>query len=152
MALPAPDNILHEVPYRGRRIVLTDDRRLVGQQHPDKWGFAPDRGFVVLDEFDDHVFPAGIHWFYSPDEAALAIEMLDTVLPTIQRDQPATTLMYEYNLMRRYRTEFWHTYHALRLIENDCRDAAALDDNPREVVMQRVHLLRQQVAQGRSAT
>lgn len=148
--LPAPDNIIHEVEYRGRRICCTNDAKLVGQSHPDKWGFTTDRGYVVLDDFDEHVFPAGMHWFYTPDDAACAVEMLDTILPTLKEGQPATTLMYEYGVMRRYRQEFWSTYHALALIQKTCDDALAFDEDATSAVRTTLHALRQAVAQGRS--
>lgn len=148
--LPAPDNIIHEIEYRGMRVVCTDDKRLVGQSHPDKWGFTTDRGYIVLDEFDDHVFPAGMHWFYTPDDAVSAIEMRDTILPTIKAGQPATTLLYEYGLMRTYRREFWLTYNAIQNIQRMCDNARDFDENPREEVLKELHLLRQNVAQGRS--
>ena len=148
--LPAPNNIIHEVPYRGRRIVCTDDTRLVGQAHPDSWGFTTDRGYVVLDEFDENVFPIGMHWFYTPDDAACAIEMLDHVLPTIKENTPATTLLYEYGIMRQYRREFWHTYGAIARIQRACTEASQFDDNPLTTIQTELHALRQNVAQGRS--
>ena len=150
--LPSPDpaSIKHETMYRGYRIVQTDDPKVVGQPHPDKWGFTIDTGFVVLDEFDENVFPVGMHWFYTPDDAASAIEMLDTILPTIKDRSPSTTLLYEYGLMRTYRREFWHAYSALVDIQKTCDDAAAFGDDPREDIVKRLHFLRQQVAQGRS--
>jgi hypothetical protein len=147
---PKPESIKHEVPYRGRRIVLTDDPRLVGAPYPDKWGFTTDQGFVVLDEFDEIEFPVGMHWFWTPDDAACAIELLDTILPTIKEGTPATTLLYEHGIMRAYRREFWHVYHALADIRKACDDAVAFGDNPCEDIVKRLHFLRQQVAQGKS--
>lgn len=148
--LPPPRNIIHEVPYRDRRICLTDDANLVGQAYPDRWGFTTDRGYVVLDEFDEHVLPAGMHWFYTPDDAACAIEMLDTILPTIQKGTPATTLLYEYGIMRAYRREFWITYNALARMQNILDDAVAFGDNATAALITELHALRQAVAQGRS--
>lgn len=148
--LPPPNNIIHEVKYRGRRIVLTDDRNLVGSSYPDKWGFAPTQGYIVLDEFDEVIFPVGMHWFYTPDDAAMAIEMLDTIYPQIKDRNPATTLLHEYGVMRAYRREFWHTYGALQDIRKLVDDARAFEENPLEDIAQRLHFLRQQVAQGRS--
>ena len=148
--LPAPKTILHEVPYRDYRIVLTDDRRLVGSTYPDKFGFAVDRGFVVLDSFDEHVFPAGVHWFYTPDDAVAAIEMLDSVLPTIKETQPATTHTHEYGVMRSYRREFWQVFLALVKIQQKVDEAAQFDENPADDIRTILHTLRQAVAQGRS--
>lgn len=150
--VPAPDpkSIKHEVKYRDYRIVQTDDPKVIGPGNPDKWGFAIGQGFVVMDEFDENVFPVGMHWFYTPDDAAAAIEMLDTILPIIKDRTPATTLLYEYGLMRTYRREFWHSYRALQEIQKACDDAATFGDNPREEIASRLHFLRQQVAQGKS--
>jgi hypothetical protein len=148
--LPPPGNIIHEVSYRDRRICLTDDANLVGQFHPDQWGFTTDRGYVVLDAFDEHVFPAGMHWFYTPDDAVNAIEMLDTILPTIQKGTPATTLLYEYGVMRAYRREFWITYNALARMQNILDDAVAFGDDATATLVTELHALRQAVAQGRS--
>jgi hypothetical protein len=142
--------ILHEVEYRDRRIVCTDDPKVVGPGHPDKWGFTVDRGFVVLDDFDEIVFPIGMHWFYTPDDAAAAIEMLDHIFPAIKEDQPPTTLLYEYGLMRQYRKEFWYTYGAIVDIQKALDSAKAFDENPAETISKRLHLLRQAVAQGKS--
>jgi hypothetical protein len=146
---PDPASIKHETPYRGYRIVQTDDPRIVGQANPDKWGFTTDRGFTVLDEFDEIIFPIGMHWFWTPEDAAAAIEMYDTILPSIKKSQPATTLLYEYGTMRGYRREFWHTYHAIIDLQRIVDDAVAFGDNPLDDVKKRLHLLRQQVAQGR---
>jgi hypothetical protein len=140
---------VHEVSYRDRRIVCTTDPRCVGQAFPDKWGFTTDRGYVVLDEFDEHVFPVGMHWFYTPDDAACAIEMLDTILPTIKADQACTTLLFEYGLLRAYRKEFWHTYHAIVNIQKACDDAAAFDDDATPAIRKHLSLLRTNVAEGK---
>lgn len=152
--LPAPDpkSIIHEVDYRGYRIVLTNDRRCVGASFPDKWGFAPQQGYVVLDEFDDHVFGVGMHWFYSPDDAASAIEMHDSVVPEIKEEQPHTTVLYEYGLMRAYRREFHEVYRALNKLQRMCDDAVSFEDTtlPVKSVQDELHLLRQNVARGRS--
>jgi hypothetical protein len=147
--LSAPRNIIHEVPYRDYRIVLTDDNALVGQQYPDKWGFTTDRGFVVLDSFDEHVFPAGVHWFYTPEDAVAAIEMLDTVLPTIKEAHPSTHT-YEYGVMRSYRREFWQVFLALVKIQHAVDEASQFDENPAVAIREILHTLRQNVAQGRS--
>jgi hypothetical protein len=147
--LPPPSNILHEVEYRGRRIICTDDKNLIGPQYADKWGFAPDRGYVVLDEFDENVFPIGMHWFYTPDDAACAIEMLDTILPTIKAGQPATTLLYEYGVMRQYRREFFHIYGTLAKLQRIIDDAKVFDENPSTAIGRELHALRQVAAQSR---
>jgi hypothetical protein len=144
-----PKRIIQEVAYRDRRIVYTDDPKLVGSQHPDKWGFTCDRGFVVLDDFDENVLPIGMHWFFTADDAAAAIEMLDLVLPTIKEDQPCTTLLYEYGLLRSYRREFGSVYHTIVMIQKDIDDAAAFEENPAESIKKRLHLLRQNAAQGK---
>lgn len=148
VTLPTPDNILHEVPYRGRRICATDDQRVIGSEYKDKWGFTPCVGYVVLDEFDEIIFPIGMHWFYTPDDAASAIEMLDTILPTIKEGQPATSLRFEYGLMRQYRKEFWHTYNCIVKLQRAVDDAAAMEDDATPDVRKALHFLRQQVAQG----
>lgn len=149
--LSAPKNIIHEVEYRGRRIVLTDDKNLVGQPNPDAWGFTTDRGYVVLDEFDEHVFPIGQHWFYTPYDAAAAIELLDSALPEIKTAQPHTTFTYEYGVMRRYRADFGLTYKALVDIQNKIDEAKQFDDNPTQAIADILHLLRQNVARSRSS-
>lgn len=146
--LSAPANIIREVEYRGRRIVLTDDNNLVGQKFPDKWGFTTDRGYVVLDEFDEHVFPAGVHWFYTPDDAAAAIELLDSALPTIKESTP-TTFTYEYGVMRRYRAEFGLTYKALVDIQAAVDEATQFGDDPSEKIKTILHTLRQNAMQSR---
>lgn len=146
--LSAPKNIVHEVEYRGRRICLTDDQNLVGQKYPDKWGFTVDKGFVVLDEFDDHVFPAGWHWFYTADDAAAAIELLDLALDDIKAGTPHTTFNYEYGLMRRYRAEFGVLYATLVKMQRIIDEAKQLDDNPTSDIAQALHDLRQNVARG----
>lgn len=150
LSAPDPKSIKHETSYRGYRIVQTDDPAVVGSKFPDKHGFTIDVGFVVMDEFDEIVFPVGLHWFWTPEDAIAAIELLDTILPTIKEGTPATTLLYEYGVMRAYRREFWHAYHALADIQKMCDDAAAFGDDPREDIVKRLHFLRQQVAQGRS--
>ncbi len=149
-ALPTPNNIIHEVAYRGRRICATDDKRCIGGngEHKDKWGFSPSVGYVVLDEFDENVFPVGMHWFHTPDDAASAIEMLDTILPTIKKGQEATGLMYEYSLMRAYRREFWQTYHCIAKMQRAVDTAAQMEDDATNDVRTALHFLRQQVAQG----
>jgi hypothetical protein len=144
--LPAPDNIIHEITYRDLRIVQTDDRRIVGSNHPDRYGFSIQTGFVILDEFDDHVMPTGAHWHYSPDDAALAIEMRDTILPTLKEHQPATTFLFEYTLMRQYRRQFWHTYNALAEIQRALDNAKTWDENPAEKIQDIIHCLRQNIA------
>jgi hypothetical protein len=143
---PPPNNIIHEVNYRGYRIVQTDDARLVGSVNADAWGFYTKMGFVVLDEFDEHVFPPGAHWHYSPDDAALAIEMRDTILPTLKEHQPATTFLFEYTLMRQYRRQFWHTYNALAEIQRALDNAKTWDENPAEKIQDIIHCLRQNIA------
>lgn len=150
--LPPPQNIIHETPYRGYRIVCTDDPNLVGQQYPDKWGFTTDRGFVVLDDFEENVFPVGMHWFYTPEDAAAAIEMLDTILPIIKTRVPATSLRHEFFLMQQYRREFWSVYAALQKIDSACDDAQqGLDENRAATNIKAIlHNLRQNVAQSRS--
>jgi hypothetical protein len=145
-----PSRIIHEVEYRDRRIALTDDPKLLGPAYPDKYGFTIERGFIVIDAFDEIVFPIGMHWFYTPDDAVAAIEMLDTILPGIKEDQAATTLLYEYGLMRQYRKEFWYTYGAVVDIQRALDKAKTFDENPAETISKRLHLLRQAVAQGRS--
>ena len=149
ISLPTPNNILHEVPYRGRRICSTDDRRVIGNGLVDKWGFEPVHvGYVVLDEFDENVFPIGMHWFFTPDDAASAIEMLDTILPTIKKGQSATTLMFEYGLMRAYRREFWKVYNAIVRMQRAVNTAAALDEDVTDNIRNELSLLRQTIAEG----
>lgn len=146
--LPSPDNIIHEVPYRGRRIVCTDDKRLVGQLYPDSFGFTTDRGYVVLDEFDEIIFPIGMHWFYTPHDAACAIEMLDTILPTIKEEAPYETLSHAYHLMSRYRQMFWCTYTAILSIDRALAQAVQFEENPRDEIATILHNLRQRVREG----
>jgi hypothetical protein len=148
--LPPPSNILHEINYRDYRIVQTDDRALVGSLYPDKFGFAATSGFVVLDAFDEHVFPAGMHWFFTPEDAVSAIEMLDTILPGIKESQPCTTLLYEYSTMRQYRREFWITYNAIARMQAICDEAKRFDDNPVDEMQKCLSGLRAAVSQGRS--
>lgn len=143
---PAPRDIIREREYRGQRIIQTRDTRFVGDK--DAWGFSLDVGFIVRDEFDDYVLPVPMHAFYSPHDAIDAIEMRDTILPTIKADQPATTLVYEYQLMWSYRVNFSHTYGALKQIEKACLDARDFDENPREKVLDILNLLRAAVARG----
>lgn len=145
---PHADTILGEATYRGRRIVCTNDPNYCST-NKDGWGFVPPCVYTVLDEFDDVVFPIGMHVFWTPDDAANAIEMLDTIFPRITRDQPNTTLMYEYGRMRQYRRAFFVTYDAVQAMRQAVDDARALDDNPCEDIHEMLHGLHQSVMQWR---
>lgn len=149
--LPPPDplSITHEFEYRGYRVVQTDDPAML-TAHPDKWGFVPSQAYVVINAFDEHVMPIGMHWFYTPDDAVAAIEMLDTILPQIKEGQAFTTLLHEYGVMRAYRREFAEVYRTLLNIKAKIDAARAFDDNPAEDIDKELHLLRQNVARGRS--
>lgn len=144
---PTPRDIIAECTHRGVRIVQTSDPRFVGQA--DCAGFKIDSGFVVRDEFDDFVLPVPMQWFYTPYDAIAAIEMRDTVLPTIKEATPATTLVYEYNLMWSFRQNYHYVHHALAKIQNALDDAAQFDENPARAIGDILHGLRQQIASAR---
>lgn len=142
----APRSNLGEMEWRGERIIHTDDVRLVGGIVA---GFAIAQGFVVRDAFDEPTLPVSMQAFFTPWDAIAAIEMRDTVLPTIKEHTPTTTLVYEYNLMWAYRQNYWMVHHALQLIQNALDDAVAFDDNPARAVGDILHGLRQNIAQAR---
>jgi hypothetical protein len=106
--------------------------------------------FTVLDEFDEIALPIGMHLHWSAHDAINAIEMKETVLPEVATSKWPTTAMYEYGVMRSYRREFWHVMRAIHGISKLCTDARDFDDNPGEDVLKALHLLRQNVSQGRS--
>ncbi len=103
----------------------------------------------MRDELDDYVMPIGMTWFYTADDAANAIEMMDSVFPDIKAAQPATTLMYEYGLMRAYRRTFARVYQTLGKIKTICQEARDFDDNPGEAVISQLELLRVSVSEAR---
>ena len=138
----APKNIIHEISYRDRRIIQTDDPRLVGTE--DSWGFKLQTGFVVRDEFDEVVLPSPLcSWFWNPADAVSAIEILDTVLPM---EHPNSTLTYEYGRMWAMRYHFGsRVYTALKRIRQACENAVALEDNPAQDVLSILNTLEQSI-------
>lgn len=139
-------HIIAEMEYRDYRIIQTDDEHLVGQL--DAAGFRLREGFVVRDAFDEPVFPIGMSWFYTPYDAIAAIEMLDTILPAIKEDQPATALQFEYGTMWAYRRAFHFPYFAIIKLRGMVSAAAAFgDDLKTSEVNELLHALHQNVCQ-----
>lgn len=146
--LTPPRNILGEAECRGRRIVCTDDPNYLAH-HIDGFGFKVPCIYTVLDEFDEVVFPIGMHVFWTPADAANAIYMLDMILPTIKAQQPHTSLMWEYGLFRCYRRDFFNVYHAVKKIENVLVSSSAFGENPSDEIAKIIHHMHQHARQSR---
>lgn len=145
---PRADTILGEAEYRGFRIVCTNDPNFCAN-HVDSWGFKPPCVYVVLDELDDVVFPPGMAAFYTPDDAAVAIEMRETCMAEIKARQPCTTLQYEYGTMRQYRRAWWAVYLCIIRLQGIVDDARALGDNPIDDISKELHALHQRARNSR---
>lgn len=138
---------MKEIEYKDRRIVANQYNGL--HDKSDTMGFTVPVAFVVLDEFDEPALPTIQQWFWSPWDAANAIDMSDWLRDTIDTKKWPTTVAFEYNQMTAYRRNFSNVYMAIKDIEKMCIDARDFDDNVTEAVLSRLQLLRQSVAEGR---
>lgn len=133
-----------EFTYRGYRVIQTTDPAII-RQSPDEYGFVPSCGFIVRDEFDENPFPVAFAWFYTPHDAIAAIEVLDTVLPSLAERVPQPTFTSTFMEMWRWRKDFWCVFAMVIAIENQAKEELALDDDPKsfaEAVRSRIHTFR----------
>lgn len=90
----------------------------------ESMGFEVDQAYVVKDDFDEFTLPTLQQTFWTPGDAASAI---DTVLrfEAVHKKQRAkwpTTVIHEYNIVINYRRK-WHVVMAsLAKIEKMCED------------------------------
>lgn len=134
---------IHEVEYRGLRIIHTRDPKFVGQS--DAFGFKLTEGFVVRDDLDECPLPPAMQWFYSPYDAINGIETLHEILPLCH---PRTTAQFEYYRLQHAKRHFARVWNAILRTQKVCREARELDENPREEVLSIIDTMLQTLHEG----
>jgi hypothetical protein len=143
----APCNVIAEFPYKGYRIVQTDDREWIGYNSVEGAPVMPNV-FVVVDDFDEPALPIGMQSYYTLHDAYAAIDIKEEYFPLVSGATWPTTLLHEYRVYQSYRRNFHHVMVALASIKKTCQDAKDFDDNPGEDVLRRLHLLNQVIVEG----
>ena len=138
---PAEGTVLGSTWHRDCEIIHTTDARFIG--NVDVYGFKPTSGFIVRDEYGDHILPLPMQWFYTPYDAVAAIEMMEFA-------KPPTTPTFEYGLMQAYRRNWWMVFITLDKIKKLIVECKPMDENPADEIDGLLHLLRQNVAQSRA--
>lgn len=125
-----------EVPYKG----MLDNY--------ESFGLQVDKAYSVVDAFGDAVLPLAYNTFWTPTDAAHAIDAALWLQERIgaKADKWPTSTTHEYNVMLTHRRKFFQVFQALKEIEDMCIAARDLDENPRESVIGRLQLLRLEVA------
>lgn len=109
----------------------------------ESYGFKVDKAYTVVDELGEPL-PILQNLFWSPSDAAQAIDAVNWL--TARVDKSVTrwppTVVFEHNQMMGYRRNFALVFETLKAIEDMCREARDLDENPREAILDKLQLLR----------
>ena len=125
---------IHQKPYAG-----------TFNKH-ESLGFNVTQAYCVTDEFGDFALPTSQQTFWSPSDAAQAIDCAEHLRKRITglKKWP-TTVAHEFNIMLCYRRRFFHVYDQLQRIKDECIAARDFDDNPREKIIDILNTLHQHV-------
>lgn len=112
----------------------------------ESMGFTVNTVFKVADEFGDYALPLNHQLFWSPSDAAQAIDCALYMQKKIGNLKKwPTTAAHEFNIMLCYRRKFWRVYEAIDRIKGMCIDARDFDENPREKIIDILNVLHQHV-------
>lgn len=111
----------------------------------DSFGFKVETVYAVLDDFDDPALPLVPRYFWSPADAAGAIDFYLWAKKIFPQKKWATSPAHEYNmmtLMRRRMPEVFETFHDLRGI---LQESYEFGDNPHKAITDRLNRMGSEV-------
>lgn len=130
---------MKEAPHRGFRIV---QKKYDGPtEGVDSFGFQVEFVYTVLDDFDDFALPLAPAYFWSPADAAAAIDFYLWAKTKFPQKKWATSPAHEYNMMTLLRRRIPEVYEALHDMRKIMLDAADFGDNPAKELKARMDML-----------
>lgn len=138
-------NAMQSANYKGYEILETPH---IGTfNHYESHGIKVDKAYTVVDEFGDQTLPLIHNVFWTPADAAQAIDAAIWFEARVNKSRATwpSTIVFEYNTMMSYRRNFFAVFQALKEIEDLCVESKDLDENPRDAIIERLQLLRLEV-------
>lgn len=109
-------------------------------------GFTVDTVYVITDDFGDFTLPLNQQNFWSPSDAAQAIDCANHLQKTLgSLKKWPTSAAHEFNVMLCYRRKFWHVYDQIQEIRAACHEARDFGDDPTEKILGILNTLHQHV-------
>lgn len=129
--------VTQEVTYRGFTI---QKRKYDGPGDGlDSLGFPIEHVYCVVDDFGDHALPFSQQFFWSPADAAGAVDFWLWAKDRFPKRFQLTSPLHEYNQSHLYRRRPGAVYAAIDDIKKLIREAADFEENPAAAISQRIY-------------